>query len=186
MGGVWERMIGVFKKVMTAVLPRTVRLTDEILQTIFCEVENIVNGRPLTKISDDPSNPTPLTPNHLLLLRNGSIIPPGEFNHSDRFQRRWRHVQHLADQFWRKWLKLYLPELQRRLKWTKVIQNLKVGDLVLLRDEITPRNLWPLGLVVGVNRSRDDLVRSVRVKTKTNEFVRPITKIILLESAKTS
>ncbi|KAJ8019307.1 hypothetical protein HOLleu_42169 [Holothuria leucospilota] len=185
MGGVWERMIGVFK-VITAVLPRTVRLTDEILQTIFCEVENIVNGRPLTKISDDPSNPTPLTPNHLLLLRNGSVIPPGEFNHSDRFKRRWRHVQHLADQFWRKWVRSYLPELQRRSKWTKVTENLKVGDLVLLQSEVTPRNLWPLALIVGVNRGRDDLVRSVRVKTKTTELVRPITKIVLLESVGSS
>ena len=53
MGGVWERtctcMIGVIKRVMIAILPRTVRLTDEILETLFCESECIVNGRPLTK-----------------------------------------------------------------------------------------------------------------------------------------
>ena len=60
---------------------------------------------------------------------------------------------------------------------------MKVGDLVLLQNEVTPRNVWPLGLVVGVNHGRDGLVRSVRVKTKATELVRPVTKIILLESA---
>ncbi|XP_071830918.1 uncharacterized protein [Apostichopus japonicus] len=186
MGGAWERMVGVIKRVMSAILPSTVRLTDEILGTLFCEVESIVNGRPLTKLSDDPRDPTPLTPNHLLLLRHGPRIPPGKFENVDRFRRRWRHVQHLANQFWRKWLKLYLPELQKRSKWTGVTDNLAVGDLVLILDELTPRNLWPLALVVSVNCSRDGLVRSVRVKTRTTELVRPITKIVLLESALSS
>lgn len=80
-------------------------------------------------------------------------------------------------------VKLYLPELQKRSKWTGVTDNLAVGDLVLILDEMTPRNLWPLALVVSVNCSRDGLVRSVRVKTRTTELVRPITKIVLLESA---
>ena len=182
MGGVWERMIGVIKKVMVAILPKTVRLTDEVLLTVFCEAESIVNGRPLTKFGEDPSDPTPLTPNHLLLLRNGPVVPPGVFQSADRFRRRWKHVQHLADQFWRKWLRLYLPELQRRSKWFKITEDLKIGDLVLILDEMTPRNLWPLALVIAVNRSRDGLIRSVRLKTRSTELVRPITKIVLLES----
>ena len=44
-------------------------LDDEGLNTLMCEVEAIVNGRPLTKLSDDPRDLEPLTPNHLLLLR---------------------------------------------------------------------------------------------------------------------
>ena len=37
MGGAWERMIGMIRRIMAAILPRTVRLTDEILETLFCE-----------------------------------------------------------------------------------------------------------------------------------------------------
>ena len=52
-------------------------LDDEGLCTLMCEVESIVNGRPITKVSDDPRDCNALTPNHLLLLRGGSAMPPG-------------------------------------------------------------------------------------------------------------
>ena len=55
---------------------------------------------------------------------------------------------------------------------------------MLLIDENTPRSLWPLGLVVSVNTGRDNfLLRSVRVKTRSTELVRPITKLVLLEGS---
>ena len=92
-------------------------------------------------------------------------------------------MQHLATLFWRRWIKEYLPELQRRQKWVKYEPNLTVGDLVLLLDENSPRGSWPLGLVKDISVVRDGLVRSVRVKTATTEFVRPITKSVVLEGA---
>ena len=69
MGGAWERLILCVRRVMCGLLGGNVRLDDEILATVFCETEAIVNGRPLTKLSDDIDDPLPLTPNHLLLLR---------------------------------------------------------------------------------------------------------------------
>ena len=53
-GGVWERMIGMVRRILPAILSKT-RLTDEILHTVFCEVDGIINGRPLTKLSDSRS-----------------------------------------------------------------------------------------------------------------------------------
>ena len=50
-------------------------------------------------------------------------------------------------------------------------------------DENAPRALWPLALIIGTKVSRDGLVRSVRLKTKSsNELVRPISKIVYLEA----
>ena len=57
-GGVWERCIRTIRKVMNALLREQV-LDDEGLATLMCEVESIVNGRPLTKVSDDPRDPEP-------------------------------------------------------------------------------------------------------------------------------
>ena len=111
-------------------------------------------------------------------------MPPGKFGPDDVYRRRWRHVQHIANQFWRKWIKLYLPELQTRSKWIEIERNLSVGDLVLILDENTPRNLWPLARVVDVSVGRDGLVRSARLKTRATELVRPISKIVLLEAHK--
>ena len=183
MGGAWERMIAVIKRVMRAVMSQCVRLTDEVLSTIFCEIENIVNGRPLTKLSGDPEDLRPLTPNHLLLMRQGPSLPPGKFNVNDMYRRRWRHAQHIAEQFWRRWTRLYLPELQRRVKWVNATRNLSVGDLVMIADENMPRNLWPLALVKEVITGRDGLVRTVRLRTRCAELVRPVTKVVLLEGA---
>ena len=180
MGGVWERMIGVFKRVLAAVLQGS-RLSDETLDTFFVEVESIVNGRPLTKLSESPDDRTPLTPHHLLLMHGVVIPPPGQFTPGDMYRRRWKYVQHLIGQFWGRWTREYMTELNRRSKWLDKQRNVKVGDLVLLTEEVTPRSLWPLGLVSEVRVGADGLVRTVTVKTRSTTLVRPITKIVMLE-----
>ena len=49
--------------------------TDEILETLFCEAESMIDCRPLTKL-DDPDDLSPLTFSHFLILRRGITIPP--------------------------------------------------------------------------------------------------------------
>ena len=183
-GGVWERCIRTVRKVMKALLKQQV-LDDEGLSTLMCEVESIVNGRPITKVSDDAKDLNALTPNHLLLLRAGATIPPGVFSKDDNYScRRWRQVHYLSNVFWRHWTREYLPSLQQRQKWNKLQLNLAVNDIVLLLDENLPRSVWLLGRVLEVYHNRKDgLVRSAKVKTRTSELVRPIDKIVLLENA---
>ena len=170
---------------MSALLKEQV-LTDEGLATLMCEVESIVNGRPLTKVSEDPRDLEALTPNHLLLLRSGTTLPPGIFKRNDLYsRRRWRQVQYLSDVFWRRWLKEYLPSLQERQKWGRSTSNFEVGDVVLVVDENSPRNQWPLGLIQEVKPNEGDgLVRRVTLKTKTSILERPIDKIVLLEASR--
>lgn len=160
-------------------------LDDEGLNTLMCEVEAIVNSRPITKLSDDPRDLEPLTPNHLLLLRAGPAAPPGKFTDHDNYSsRRWRQVQYLADVFWRRWVREYLPSLQERQKWHKQQRNFAVGNVVLVLDNNKPRNSWPLGRILEVYSNRKDgLVRSVKLKTSTSELVRQVDKIVLLEAA---
>ena len=185
-GGVWERCIRTVRKVMKALMKEQI-LDDEGLNTLLCEVESIVNGRPITKQSDDPRDLEPLTPNHLLLARAGSTIPPGIFVKEDNHnRRRWRQVQYLADIFWRRWVREYLPTLQQRQKWNERERNVSVNDIVLILDENKPRSLWPLGRVLEVHTNHNDhLVRSVKLKTSTTVLVRPVSKIVLLEPGDT-
>ena len=65
-------MIRTIRKVATGVLQNNDRMTDAILSIFFCEVENIVNGRSITKLSDDVMDASPLTPKHLPLLKQNS------------------------------------------------------------------------------------------------------------------
>ena len=144
-----------------------------------------MNGRPITKVSDDAKDLNALTPNHLLLLRAGATIPPWVFSKDDNYScRRWRQVQHLSNVFLHRWTREYLPSLQQRQRWNKLQLNLAVNDVVLLLDENLPRSVWPLGRVLKVYHNRKDgLVRSAKVKTRTSELMRPIDKIVLLETA---
>ena len=101
MGGIWERQIRSVREVLNIIL-REQTLDDERLSTLFCEVESIINERRLTVSSDDPNDESPLTPNQFLLLCRGPDLPPGQFDQSDIYGRRWRHVQFLSDQFWKR------------------------------------------------------------------------------------
>ena len=66
MGESWERMIRTVKEAMFAIIKDRV-LTDFQMLTLFSEVENIVNNRPLTYISEDHEDLEALTPNHFLI-----------------------------------------------------------------------------------------------------------------------
>ena len=183
MGGVWERMVRSIKNVLRALLKQKI-VNDEVLSTVMCEAEKIVNDRPITPVSDDPKDPRPLTPNMLLLLESNSCLPPGVFNKDELYNRRWwRQAQYLANLFWKRWIKEYLPLLQPRSKWSTARRNVKVGDLVLVAEENTSRGNWPLGVILEVNEGRDGLVRSAKVKVGSSTKVRPIVKLCLLEAS---
>lgn len=138
-GGIWERQIRSVRKILNQTLKQQ-SLDDERLQTLSCEVEAIVNGRPITKVSNDVNDSEALTPNHLLLLKRQPVLRPGVFLKEDLYARkRWKQVQYLPDIFWKRWTKEYLPLLQERQKWLVTRRNLK-PDVVLTVDDSAPRS----------------------------------------------
>lgn len=187
MGGSWERMIGIVKRILDSMLTvNSVRLlTHEVLVTLLAEVTAIVNSRPLLPVSSDPDCPLLLTPATLLTQKTGlPPTPPGHFDNKDMFGRQWRQVQHLSNVFWHRWKTQYLPTLQERRKWQSVSQNLQKGDLVLLKDSRAKRNHWPMGVVVETFPSQDGHVRKIEVKVTSGgiskTFLRPVTETVLL------
>ena len=64
-------------------------------------------------------------------------------------------MQYLADIFWKRWVKEYLPTLQVRQKWFRPRRNFAIGDIVLVMDQTMPMNCRPLGKVIEVNSGRD-------------------------------
>ena len=179
-GGVWERMIRSVRRILVTLL-HLQSLTDETLHTFMCEVEYILNNRPLTPVSADPRDQNPLLPNDILLSRNASSIPVGIFGNEDLHGRKlWRQAQYLADQFWRRWRKEYLPLLQERNTNQISQTHLSVGDVVIIMDDTVPRGQWPLGRVKSVRTSADGLVRSVSVNSGGKTMERSANKVILI------
>lgn len=183
-GGTWERQIRTVRQIINGILKEQT-LNDESLQTLMCLVESIMNGRPITNISTDPSDLEALTPNHLLIMRPGAIAPPGIFskNDNDYAKRRWRQIQYLANVYWKRWLQEYLPLLQSRTKWTGETVPLAVDDLVVVNDQRVHRHYWPLARIVKIFPGRDGSVRSVQLKTKQGTLTRPVTKICRIEGS---
>ena len=162
-GGTWERCIRTVRKVLNAILNH-------------CE-------KPITQVSEEPEDLEALTLNHLLLLRSEVPPTPGVFRKENIYsKRRWRQVQYLADQFWKRWSKEYLPLLQIRSKWHQERRNLSIGDIVLLVDDTCSRNAWLLARIIETFPNSDGCVRRVKVKTKGGILMRPIDKRVLLEA----
>ena len=181
MGGVWERVVQSVKRILKVLLHETL-VNDETLTTLMCEVEKILNDRPITPCSDDVRDPEPLTPNKLLLLKGNSSLPPGVFDKRDGyFNRRFKTAHLLADKFWSRWLTEYIPLLQERSKWYDSVRNLEVGDVVLMCEDNAPRGQWPMGVVEETHQGSDGLVRSAKIRIGQSYKVRPITKLCLLE-----
>ena len=98
-------------------------------------------------------------------------------------RKRWRIAEHLTNSFWTRWRKEHLQLLQIRQKWTEKKRNLRVGDVVLLKEDGATRGKWPMGRVLEVHPGQDGLVRSITVKTDKTSLKRSINKVVLLVAA---
>ena len=63
--------------------------------------------------------------------------------------------------------------------------NIEVGDIVLIKDENLPRNMWKVGKVIKLIKGKDEITRGVTLKTitkgNTYEIDRPVQKLCPLE-----
>ena len=126
-----------------------------------------------------------MTPNKIIHLK-GPEPPICQFDESDSFSRkRYRQIQVLAQDFWRRWSTEYVTELQRRQKWSTTSKNLAVGDVVLAVDPTTPRTHWPVARVIEIKRSNDGLVRSATIKSIYWTLVHPVNKLVKLFTPET-
>ena len=135
-GGSWERIIRSIRNILNCLLKeQCIKLTDDQLCTLFCQIEHILNNRPITYVSNDSGDFEALTPNHLLLNFNYTLFPNSLFMHDHSYPiKRWRQIQYLTERFWDRWYKYYLKTLNERQKWTTPRRNYAINDIVLIVD----------------------------------------------------
>lgn len=179
-GGAWEREVKSIKTALNVIL-RGQTLPETVLHTVLIEIESILNAKPLGYLSSDIADPEPITPNLLLMGRRDSSLPQAVYDSTDLLrQRRWRHSQILADQFWTNFTRHYLPNLQERKKWRTDGTPIQVDQVVLIIDPQIPRALWPVGKVMQVYPGDDGRVRTASVLVKGRTYTRPVVRLVPL------
>ena len=168
-GGFWERMVQTVKRSLRKVVGRAVLRFDE-LNTLLIEIESIINGRPLTYIFDDSEGISyPLTPAHLLYGRR--LVTSPSATHFEIISTNWsltrraKNQRYLLSQFVNRWKKDYLLNL-REFRVVKLKGQgcfVKVGDIVLLKDENVRRVFWKLAKIVELLRGKDNIARAALI-----------------------
>lgn len=178
-GGLWESAVRSAKFHISRVNGGNVLSYDEY-STLFTRVEAILNSRPLcVSVSQGESV---ITPGHFLIGSSLFASPQLEnVDGSRSLSTRLWEVNNRLRSFWIGWRNDYLNQLQRRYRWQRECPNVKIGQVVLLKDESNPCE-WPLGVVESVFPDAKGVVRVVelRVAGHTALFRRAISKIVIL------
>ncbi|XP_070141749.1 uncharacterized protein [Drosophila kikkawai] len=147
-------------------------LREEVLRAALADAECTLNSRPLTYIPLESENSEALTPNHFLVSNSSGLRERGTMESTGLgLTKNFRIAGQLADRFWKRWVREYLPTLTRRTKWFQPNPKpIAVNDVVIVVDETSTRNSWPKGIVAEVHCGKDGQVRSAVVRT-TEEFV---------------
>lgn len=178
-GGIYESGIKLRKRHLNRIIERS--YTFEQFSTILCKIEEILNSRPLTPLSEDPEDLRILTPGHFLIGRQLVSIRQRKFIavNSNRLLL-WDKLQQTQQQFWRLWYQDYLNQLQKRPINFREKFEIKIGDMVLLKDSNLPPMKWLMGRIIKLYPGRDNVVRNVKVKTQYGDKDRNIRYVCLL------
>ena len=164
-----------FKEQEELVAPHPLRV-DELI-VVLTEVEAVLNSRPLVAIDQTESeDELVLTPAHFLIFQPMKASPTAPVSKAKiNTLSRWRLVQRLKQEFAQAWRLCYLQSLEARTKWKRKKQNVKEGDLVLIKDTtLLTSYRWPLGEVVKVYPGKDNLVRAVNVLCHNKVYRRAV------------
>lgn len=165
MGGLWEAGVKSLKMHFKKIAGQ-MKYTFEEFSTLLAQIEACLNSRPLGPMSNNLDDLSALTPGHFL-IGSAMLTPaePEQLNSSINIIQRWRKVKALHRELCLRWKQEYLKELHKRNKWKFPQINLKVDDLVVIKNEICNPTEWRLGRIVEVSPGPDGKVRVATIKT---------------------
>lgn len=179
-GGLWEAAVRSSKSLLMRIMGEHT-FTIEEFGTVLCRCEAILNSRPITPASSDPTELVCLTPGHFLIGRPLLAVPEADIPITTRsLEQRWKLVNQCVQAFWRRWRNEYLQTLQTRSRWTNDAPNIVVDDMVVIKDANAPPLKWRMGRVIEVLPGADKVVRVVRLRTATGIVTRPVVKVVKL------
>ena len=179
----WEAAVKSVKYHLRRILSLTF-LDYEEMNTLLVQVEAILNSRPLTPLSNDPSDLYPLTPAHLLIGRSLTFVPQSIVS-ADRISSlaRFNRIQLLKQHFWNRFSNEYITLLQQKTKWMRSSATLKEGTLVVIKDKSSPPIQWLLGRIIRILPGKDGVTRVADIRTKKGVIRRAFNTICPLPTS---
>lgn len=193
-GALYERLIGIMKRNLIKVIGRAI-LTEYELSTFLVEIECNMNDRPLTSPSADMECANPLTPAHLMYGRQITPLPYSEFDKQDEdylppklthttANKMVNRITELQQHYWQRFKTEYfttLMDIHKLQTKSDFHQAIKVGDVVLVHEDVIKRPLWKLAVITKLLPGEDGLVRAAEIRTANGTTNRPIVKLYPLE-----
>ena len=162
----------------------TTKMSFENFTTLITQIEAILNSRPLIAPSSDANDPSALTPAHFLIRRPLTALPEPSQEDNRTLSRRFKSINNIVRQFWKKWSVDFLTTLQHRPKWHDNKQQHAVNELVIIKEDNTPAMLWQLARITKLFDGKDKIVRLVQVKTQMGLYIRPVSRLVPMEKEK--
>ncbi|XP_030765508.1 uncharacterized protein LOC115889598 [Sitophilus oryzae] len=183
-GGIWESAVKAVKYHLRRVIGQST-LTYEDFYTGLVQVEACLNSRPLSPLSSDPDDLTPLTPGYFLIGSSLVAVPEPDLSHLNMGRlSKFQHLPQITQHFWKRWLRDYLTELQQRSgQGHSTPAKVSEGEMVVLVDDNLPPLQWPLGRISEIHPGSDGVVRVVTIKTAKGIAKRAVRKICVLPVA---
>nr|CAD2196713.1 unnamed protein product [Meloidogyne enterolobii] len=185
-GGAWERMIGITKTAMKRSIGKSL-LTDTELSTLFCELEAIVNSRPLTYQSDREPGRVIRPVDFLIPYDNAEIIFPQQSSEKDEdyvppnlenkeINKELKFIQLHLNKFWNIWHNSYLTSLRERVnKSSNETLVPQIGEIVIVEQSEAPRSVWKLGKIIELIKGRDNIIRTAKIQINKKIFLGVLT-----------
>ncbi|GBO33347.1 hypothetical protein AVEN_181333-1, partial [Araneus ventricosus] len=146
-----------------------------------CDCERVINSRPLTYVSEDVDDVSPLTPEMFLREIPESGVADIDTVDKEKLSKRAKYLQKIREQLRARFRIEYLGQLRQQSIKNYENKPIEVGEIVLLEDSNKKRTHWNLARVLKLIPGRDGNIRLVLVKTQNSEFLRPVQRLYRLE-----
>jgi hypothetical protein len=146
-GGLYEAGVKSLKYHWKRIVSKAL-LTFEEFSTLITQIEACLNSCLLRALSNDPNDPSYLSPGHFLIGAQLSSLPEPDFTNATMNSLfTWQQVQCFNEQLCKRWSSDYLNSLQQRSKWHNKRPDRQPGMPVRLREDNLPRTSWKLAII---------------------------------------
>lgn len=164
-GGSHEAAVKLFKHHFKRVVTSNVISLPE-MYSLTTRIEGCLNSRPLGVQTEEANEDVVITPALLSTGHSLTTVPPvePEWLQEPITNHHLRKVQYWHQHLWRVWQTDYINHLQCRGRWATEGENLKINDVVLIKEDNLAPAHWSMAQVDQVHPGNDGHVRNVTLR----------------------